>query len=84
MKNKAFFEAVKYVGFITQLGLSMIVPLLLCIFVTIWLRDKFGLGNFVVLIGIILGILTSFYNLATFIKFATRKANESKDKRDEL
>ncbi len=41
---------------VTQFGLSIIVPPLLLLFGAAWLRESFGLGEWISLVAIVLGI----------------------------
>lgn len=65
MKNnhKEIFQALNS---ISQLGLSVVISFLLWIFIAMWIRDKFNLGNFVMIIGILLGLGSA---VLSFIKF---------------
>lgn len=65
MKNnyKEIFQALNS---ISQLGLSVVISFLLWIFIAMWIRDKFNLGNFVMIIGIFLGLGSA---VLSFIKF---------------
>ena len=40
---------------LTQLGLSIVCPLLLSVLGAVWLRNRFDLGNWVIFLGIALG-----------------------------
>ena len=53
MKNnhKEIFQALNS---ISQLGLSVVISFLLWIFIAMWIRDKFNLGNFIMIIGILI------------------------------
>ena len=46
--------------------LSVVISFLLWIFIAMWIRDKFNLGNFVMIIGIFLGLGSA---VLSFIKF---------------
>lgn len=65
MKNnhKEIFQALNS---ISQLGLSVAISFLLWIFIAMWIRDKFNLGNFVMIIGILMGLGSA---VSSFIKF---------------
>ena len=73
--RKEIFEALSA---ITGLGLSVMVSFLIWIGIAYWLRSKFGLGDYVMIIGVLLGIGSGSM---TFIKFCT--PNRRKGKNDE-
>ena len=54
-KNKNFKLAIA-ISAITQIGISVIISVFICIYGAAWLRDKFSLGNWIVILGIVLGI----------------------------
>ena len=64
--------------FVTQLGLSVAVPLGGFIFLGIWLRQRFDLGIWVVLAGIFLGIVTAVDGLRSSLKAMERLSRDKK------
>ena len=44
---------------ITQLGLSTAIPLCGFLFLSLWLRNRFGWGDWVVAVGIVLGFISA-------------------------
>lgn len=68
----------KTFALITQLGISMIVPVLMCTLLGAWLRDRFSLPVFIPLV--IMGILAGGRN----VYYLARRANEDpEDEKDE-
>ena len=67
--------------YLTQVGLSIAFPLLLCILGSAWLQRKFGLGGWVVLLGIILGAGGAVSSFRQFMHQANRQAHR-KDKKE--
>lgn len=57
---------------LTQLGLSVAVPLLGFILLAVWLRDCYGWGTWVLWAGIILGVLCAVDGLRTSLKAMER------------
>ncbi|MGN1098284.1 MAG: AtpZ/AtpI family protein [Clostridia bacterium] len=53
---------------ITQFGISVITPVLLCTLGAVWLRNKFGLGDFVVILGILIGIGAGIMTMIKMIR----------------
>lgn len=73
MKNQNPFTKIIL---ITQLGISLIAPVLLCVFVTVSIQKQFKTGYWVVIAGILLG-LASMIN--TFYRFCKKYVDEEKD-----
>ncbi len=82
MKNKKTRSVVYYLVFFTQFGLNMMIPPLFCTGIAWWLAKRFSWGNWVVLIGILLGVATAGVNLWKFAMYTQQQAKESeRDKR---
>ena len=50
-----------------QLGITLITPILLCTLLGVWLNNRFSLGAWVVIVGVICGVISagcSFYAFA--------------------
>lgn len=73
MSNK--FKIFENLALITQIGLMMIIPILLSLFIGKFLDDKLGTGNIFLFIFIIIGVCASFINL---YKVAMRGYNKRK------
>ena len=50
----------RYLGLISQLAISMLTPVFMMIFLCIWLKNKFGFGDWIIIVGILLGIGSGF------------------------
>ena len=57
---------------LTQLGLSTAFPLIGFVFLSLWLRNTFALGNWVIWVGIILGFLMAIDGFRTSLKAMSR------------
>lgn len=67
---------------VTQLGLSVAVPPVVAIWAAVWLRDSRGWGNWVVWVGIALGILCAVDGLRVSLKALERLSASRKDRQD--
>ena len=63
---------------VTQLGLSVAVPLGGLIWLSVWLRSSCGWGDWVVIAGTILGVILAIDGLRTSLKAMNRMAKEGK------
>lgn len=66
---------------LTQLGLSVAVPLGGFVLLAVWLRQRFGLGVWVVIAGVILGIICAADGLRTSLKAMDRIAKDKKEEK---
>ena len=57
---------------LTQLGLSVALPLAGFIFLALWLRSQFGLEEWVIWAGIVLGLVTALDGLRQSLKLLIR------------
>ena len=60
---------------LTQLGFSVAVPPAAIILLAVWLRTRFDLGVWVVLVGVGLGVVCAIDGLRTSLKAMDRIAN---------
>ena len=60
--------------FIASLGFIIITPLMLSIYISIYLRDLFNLSDYVVIIGLFLGIISGVYSAYRIIM---KKGNDN-------
>lgn len=63
---------------LTQLGLSVVVPLVAFIFLGIWLHGQFDWGQWCIWVGVILGILSAVNGLRSSLA-AMAKLSANKD-----
>lgn len=71
---------VKLLVWLSQLGLSVAVPLGGFVLLSVWLRNVFQLGVWVVFVGLALGLYCAIAGLFSSLKTLSRMAGEKKDK----
>ncbi|MDD6200002.1 MAG: AtpZ/AtpI family protein [Firmicutes bacterium] len=64
---------------LTQLGLSVAVPLAGFILLAVWLRSRFGLGSWILWVGIVLGLVSAIDGLRTSLKALSRLTRNRHD-----
>lgn len=60
MNNKGFREIFKKLPLVGQLGISLVMPLLLCFLLAYWLAKRFEIGGWIYIPALILGLGASF------------------------
>lgn len=56
MKKSGIRDVFNTLPLVSQLGISLVVPLVFCLLICYFLADRFGLGSWIYIIGIILGL----------------------------
>lgn len=70
---------IKLLIWLTQLGISIIAPLGGFIWLSVWLKQRFDLGVWVVLVGIFVGIVCAIDGLRVSLKAMERMSKEKND-----
>ena len=65
---------------ITQLGLSVAFPLAGFVLGAVWLRERFTLGAWVLVVGIVLGLAGAVDGLRTSLKAMERLSRDKNEK----
>lgn len=71
----------KYLVWVTALSASLIGPPVVSVLAAMWLRRSFGLGAWVMVAAIVLGLAAAGSNLLKFFRFV-QKESEHKDQED--
>lgn len=82
-KKKTDWSVLRYLVYFTQVGITMVTPPLFLALGAVWLRDRFGWGNGIVIAGILLGVAVAAVGLRDFMRLTERKAwqSEREDKK---
>ncbi len=63
---------------LTQLGLSVVTPPILCVLLALFLQRRFGAGDWVLLAAILIGIISGVTSVFSFVKHeAAREAKRA-------
>lgn len=65
---------------LTQLGMSVAMPLAGFVLLALWLKDRFFLGNWVIFVGIALGLISAIDGLRYSLKTMERM-DQKKDQK---
>ena len=70
---KGWYDAARHLVWVTQFGVSVCMPLLLCTAGSVWLRQTFSLGGWVVLAGVLLGVLGAVGGMRASLRAMNRQ-----------
>lgn len=73
MKRNGWFTALKYLTWLTQLGVSLAMPLILMLLLAGWLVRSVGFGTWIYLPAIILGVGGGVCAFISFAKYMMRQ-----------
>ncbi len=78
---RSYVKVLSYLVWLTQLGLSVAVPLIGFIWLSVWLHNGRGWGGWVVAVGVVLGLMGAVGGLYSGFKTLHRltKADEEKN-----
>lgn len=80
MKNlKKGYSIAKNLVWFTQLAFSVISPLVLCIWGSVWLTQRFELGAWLIILGTFAGIGGAISGFASSLK-AMKRSSDSEEK----
>ena len=65
---------------LSQLGLSVIAPLAGFILLAVWLHNECGLGNWIIWLGIILGLISAVNGFLNSLKTMDMLAKDEKER----
>lgn len=71
-------ENVNLLVWVTQLGISISVPPAAFILLAVWLRNRFDWGSWIVVVGVIIGVICAVEGFVSSIK-AMRRFEKKKE-----
>ena len=77
-KKDGYYKALSNLALISQIGISMVVPIIGCVWLANYLMKRFDLGVWVLFIFIILGVMTAFTNLYKLSQFSKKDEDNRK------
>lgn len=76
-----WFRALRNLTWLTQLGFSLVAPPILCVGGCWWLQQRFSMGGWIVVVGLILGLGGSVSTAMGFYRHACRQPQKNQKKR---
>lgn len=75
-----FVRLFSRISLLTQLGLSVVTPPILSVLLALWLQERFGLGDWVLLCAILGGIFSGVMSVFSFVRRETAREIEKTKK----
>lgn len=76
MKKSDWAYAWKNIVYLTQVGFSVAFPLIFCIAGAGFLREHFALGDWIMFVGIVLGLGSAAQSFYSFLKYVERQGKK--------
>lgn len=73
-RHQILRECAENLALLTQLGLSVAVPPILCLYAANWLRSRLDLGLWIMVIGLLLGLGGAAVNVWKLWKMIERRS----------
>ena len=95
-KKNGLLASLRLLGYLTQFGLSVIMPPLLLTLLGWWLTDRYGIGVWLIVVLLVCGLISSGCSIYRFFKVFIRETrdepyqkpdpeqNEKGDREDEV
>ena len=75
---------VNLIVWLTQLGLSAAIPPVVFILLAVWLRNRLQWGNWVIVVGVVIGIVCAINGLRNSMKTMETMVGEKKEEKQPL
>ena len=75
--RKGILTAIKNLGLVSQIAISMVTPIVLMILLASWIRSKTGAGEWIYILFAVLGVGGGASSVWTYMKKAIKVAEES-------
>ncbi|MEF9969617.1 MAG: AtpZ/AtpI family protein [Ruthenibacterium sp.] len=76
MRNKSWFKALRNLSWLTQFGLSLVVPPILCLLAASWLTRRFSLGTWVYFVALVFGLGAAACTFWKFLQMVQQRGNK--------
>ncbi len=75
--RKGILTAIKNLGLVSQIAISMVTPIVLMILLASWIRSKTGVGEWISILFSVLGVGGGASSVWAYMRKAIREAEES-------
>ena len=75
-KRNDLLKSLRLLGYLTQFGLSVIMPPLILVFLGVWLADRYSIGAWLIVVLLLLGLVSSGCSFYRFFKIFVRETRD--------
>ena len=75
-KKNDLLKSLRLLGYLTQFGLSVILPPLILVFLGVWLCDRYAIGPWLIVVLLLLGLVSSGCSFYRFFKTFVRETKD--------
>ena len=75
-KKNDLLKSLRLLGYLTQFGLSVILPPLILVFLGVWLCDRYSIGPWLIVVLLLLGLVSSGCSFYRFFKAFVRETKD--------
>ena len=75
-KKNDLLKSLRLLGYLTQFGLSVILPPLILVFLGVWLCDRYSIGPWLIVVLLLLGLVSSGCSFYRFFKIFVRETKD--------
>jgi hypothetical protein len=79
-KRSNLIETLRLVSYVSQFGLSVVMPIVLCVMLGVWLNRSYGVGEWLIVLLLAVGLVSSGCGFFRFVRpfiLQDRKASPS-------
>ncbi len=66
-EEQSTWKALRYLGYLTQFGLSVVTPILLSVLLAVYFCSRYGIGEWLIVLGLGVGLISAGCG---FLRFA--------------
>ena len=74
--KNGMLEIMRGLSYLTQVGLSVAAPIILCLLAARWLQNRFGWGSWVLITALLFGLISGLVSLWKFLMLVQKKASD--------
>lgn len=75
-KKNDLLSSLRLLGYLTQFGLSVILPPLILVFFGVFLCDRYGIGVWLIVVLLLLGLISSGCSIYRFFRIFVRETRD--------